>query len=157
MRGFIPAAAVVALVALAPVVAAGGGGGPNGGWGKGLLSETLAFDCETTISTGYMYWIPEASDLIFDFHGYELEADVVYHLICFVGDEGSEPADFVELGAKWTCVVEDCYGVHIKGEVPWPGLTDATVCLVPDSYWQFGGDAEWKPGTYLVSVETVDL
>jgi len=160
VRGFLPAAVVVALVAVAPVVAAGGGGGggPNGGWGGGLLSESLLFDCdETALSTGFMKWSPDFANLVFDFHGYELEEDMIYHLICFEGDESTEPAEFTELGARITCVVLVCYGVHIKGEVPWPGLTDATVCLVPDSCELFGGGVEWNSDMYLVSVGTADL
>lgn len=146
MRMYVMAlAAVVAVLMLAPAVSAG----PNGGWGKGLLSETMLFyvgDSDTP--SGYMYWNPETDDFKYDFHGYDLAAGAVYYLIAFEGQPDETPDDYVVLGQATAC---DYLGVHIKGIIAWPGLADATVCLVPDTYADFGGTDDWMSETYLVA------
>lgn len=147
MRKCLMASAVlVAAVMMAPVVSAG----PGGGWGKGLLSETLEFCVgESNVPDGFMYWSPETGDFIYDFHGYYLDVGVVYYLIAFEGDPSVAPDDYVLLGAREAC---DLNGVHIKGIIsPWPGLLAATVCLVPNSYEGFGGDEGWMPSTYQLA------
>lgn len=129
---------------MAPAVMAG----PNGGWGKGLLSETLLFYVgEAEELSGYMYWNPETTDFIYDFHGYYLDEGTYYYLVAFEGSAESEPVDFVLLGSKAAC---EYVGVHIKGIMAWPDLTGATLCLVPETSSLFGGD-EWAPETYQVS------
>ena len=149
LRRYLMCAAVIAvMLAIAPMVSAG----PKGGWGKGLLSETLLFTAEEAY--GYMYWNPYGSDFQYDFHGRCLEAGVVYYLICYEGDPGAEPAVFLELG--W-CPVCAKGGVHIKGVMSWPGLDDATVCLVPETYEGLGGSEPWSPDDYLMADDTVDL
>lgn len=123
--------------------------GPNGGWGKGLLSETLLFYVDDSdVASGYMYWSPETADLQYDFHGYYLDVGTTYHLIAYEGSPEDEPGDFTPLGSAVAC---DYLGVHIKGTVEWPDLVDATVCLVPGTYEGFGGDDGWMPETYPVA------
>ena len=150
-RYLISIAVIAGMLAIAPLASAG----PNGGWGKGLLSETLLFYVGTAEEAdGFMYWNPDGAEFKYDFHGYYLESGVVYYLICYEGEPDDEPAEFVELG--W-CPVCDYGGVHIKGVMPWPGLEDATVCLVPETYEGFGGSEPWSPEDYLMSDGTVDL
>jgi len=136
---------LVALVMLAPAVSAG----PNGGWGKGLLSETLLFCVgDSDVPSGYMYWSPETADFVYDFHGYYLDAGTVYYLIAFEGDPAEAPGEYTLLGTGVAC---DLNGLHIKGVVAWPCLEAATVCLVPDTYSGFGGEDDWMPETYQVA------
>ena len=151
----IPAGIIAAVLMCAPVVAAGG---PNGGWGKGLLSETLLlYEGSAEVADGFFYWSPDTADFIYDFHGYYLDQGTVYYLICFeeAGEDG--PEVFLELGSANVCTNIEMLGVHIKGVMDWPMLEDATVCLVPESWERVGGTEPWTPGEYLISSETVDL
>ncbi len=142
-------ALIAGVLSIAPAVSAG----QNGGWGKGLLSETLLFYVDSTGDpAGYMYWNPDGSEFQYDFHGYSLVAGTVYYLICYEGEPLDEPAEFVDLGWCPACVEG---GVHIKGEMAWPGLEDATVCLVPESY--IDGSASWDSSKYQISEDAIDL
>lgn len=143
------------MLVCAPIVSAGG---PNGGWGKGLLSETLLlYEGSATVADGYLYWIPDSADFTYDFHGYYLDDGTVYYLICFeeAGDTG--PEVFTVIDSR--LVNPDCEwdGVHIKGVTDWPMMEDATVCLVPETWNGVGGSEPWTPDEYLMSSETVDL
>lgn len=136
---------LVAMFMLAPAVSAG----PNGGWGKGLLSETLEFCVgDSNVPSGFMYWSPETADFMYDFHGYYLDASTCYYLIAYGGSPDDEPTEPLELGSMVVC---EYLGVHIKGAIDWPDLTGATVCLVPDTYSGFGGEDDWMPDTYQVA------
>jgi hypothetical protein len=53
-----------------------------GGWGKGLLSATADFNADVEGVSGYMCYCLDATELIFDFHGYGFTDDVTYDLIC---------------------------------------------------------------------------
>lgn len=153
LRRYLMCAAVIAvMLAIAPMVSAG----KNGGWGKGLLSDTLLFYVGTAEEPGgYMYWSPDTSEFKYDFHGYYLESGVVYYLICYEGEPGEEPAGFTQLGWCPACI--DYEGVHIKGVMDWPGLEDVTVCLVPESYEGVGGSDPWSPDDYQIADGTIDL
>lgn len=135
----IAVALAVAMLALAPLASAG----PNGGWGKGLLSATVDFDANVVGVSGYMYYCPDATEFIFDFHGYGFTDDVTYDLICYE----DTPDEYTLLGSAGICL--ECPtgdGVHIKGTLTqWPEMDDATVCLVSGST------------VYLTSSESVDL
>lgn len=147
----IASAALVSLLMLAPAVSAGGA---NGGWGKGLLSETMLFYVDDSVDpSGYMYWNPEAAEFVFDFHGYGVDAVVRYYLIAYEGTAAEEPVEFVVLDSRFSC--EDG-NVHIKDSVAWPYLAGAVVCLVPQTYVGFGGSDGWMPETYMVAAP-VDL
>jgi len=141
----IALALLVSVLMMAPAVSAG----PNGGWGKGLLSETLMFYVDDSdVVSGYMYWSPETALFQYDFHGYYLDAGTTYHLIAFEGDAEDGPGDYVSLGSVMAC---EYLGVHIKGAIAWPCFTEATVCLVPETYEGFGGTDDWMPETYEVA------
>jgi len=146
----IAVALVAGVLAVAPLVSAG----QNGGWGKGLLSDTLLFSVDSAAEpAGYMYWSPDTPDFKYDFHGYYLDVGTVYYLICYEGEPLDEPTGgFVDLG--W-CPACSEGGVHIKGEIAWPGFEDATVCLVPESY--IYGSEPWSPSEYQMSDGTIDL
>ena len=137
-------ALLIATFVLLPAVSAG----PNGGWGKGLLSETLLlYVDDSDVPSGYLYWSPKTADFQYDFHGYYLDVGTTYYLIAYEGLPGEEPVDYTELGSGVAC---EYLGVHIKDVVAWPHIDGATVCLVPDTYEGFGGDDDWMPDTYQV-------
>lgn len=158
MRKYLVCAGIIAAVLVcAPIASAGG---PNGGWGKGLLSETLEFyEGSAAVADGYMFWASDTVDFIYDFHGYYLDEGVVYYLICFeqAGDE--EPEEFTVIGSASVCDDPLMLGVHIKGVMDWSVMDGATVCLVPDSWegLELGGSDSWTPDEYLMSSETVNL
>ncbi|UCE81160.1 MAG: hypothetical protein JSV94_01650 [Methanobacteriota archaeon] len=134
------------MLAMAPLVSAG----PNGGWGKGLLSETplLFYVGDADDPAGYMYWYvnSETDELKYDFHGYYLEVGMVYYLIYYDGEPGEDPDDeFDSLGSKVAC---DYEGVHIKGVESWPEIDGKTICLVPESY--VTGSDPWTPSEYQI-------
>jgi len=145
----IAVALVAGVLAIAPLVSAG----QNGGWGKGLLSNTLLFHVDSADEpAGYMYWSPDTPDFKYDFHGYYLDVGTVYYLICYAGEPLDEPDNPVDLG--W-CPACSEGGVHIKGEITWPELEDATICLVPESYMD--GSEDWNSSEYQISEDTIDL
>ncbi|MCJ2532887.1 MAG: hypothetical protein LN411_03060 [Candidatus Thermoplasmatota archaeon] len=157
MRKYLISAGIIAAVLVcAPIASAGG---PNGGWGKGLLSETLLlYEGSAEVADGYLYWIPDSADFTYDFHGYNLDDGTVYYLICFEGAGDEEPEVFTVIGsASVDMCLEDASGVHIKGVMDWPMMDDATVCLVPGSWQELEGSDPWTPDDYLISSETVDL
>lgn len=151
MRMYLLAAVMMAsVVAIAPAVSAGGST-----WGKGVLTETLEFSQGSGNAIGYLYWSPETTDFVYNFHGYYLEEDTLYTLICFEGDQ--EPQQFLSLGAKYPCT-EINEGVHMKGIVPWPEWDEgATICLVPDTWEGLGGSEPWTPEDYLMPAELIEL
>ena len=156
MRKYLISAGIIAAVLVcAPIASAGG---PNGGWGKGLLSETLPFESYATDAEGCMYWglSPDSDDVIYDFHGYYLDKDTIYYLICYEeADELIGPEEFHELGSASVCDDTVMLGVHIKGVMDSSTMIGATVCLVPDS-WAVGS-GPWTPDEYLISSGTVDF
>jgi len=156
LRKYLISAGIIAAVLVcAPIASAGG---PNGGWGKGLLSEALPFESYATDAEGCMYWglSSDSNDVIYDFHGYYLDEGIVYYLICFEGAGDEEPVDITVLGsASVDMCLEDASGVHIKGVMDSSTMIGATVCLVPDS-WAVGS-GPWTQDEYLISSGTVDF
>lgn len=151
----ISAGIIAAVLVCAPIAYAGG---PNGGWGKGLLSETLMFyEGSAEVADGYMYWNPDSADFIYDFHGYYLDDGTVYSLICYEQAGAEGPEEFSVIGSASVCINIEMLGVHIKGVIDSPTLDGATFCLVPNSWEGLGGSDSWTPDEYLMSSETVSF
>ncbi len=155
MRKYAIAAGLIATVLIcAPLVAAKG---PGGGWGKGLLSESVTFTVEEpTGAEGDMFWSPDVTEVfVFDFHGLYLEEDTLYYLIYYYTADEDGPDEYEILGSMDTEYCEIGTGVHVKGTAdPPPVLTGLTFCLVPESWMDLGGD--WTPEEYLIA-EDVEL
>lgn len=140
MKACVAAVAlIVTMLALAVSVSAG----PKGGWGKGLLSETVEFTADGEGESGNMSYCPDAAEFQFNFHGLYFADDHYYSLICYEDD----PADGVLLGSAGVCQYCEDGGVHIKDTwESWPGIEAATIILVDE-----------ESVVYLTSTTTVDL